>query len=153
MPITFIGEESETKDVSGFRDYATNNRAKMQASSGLKGRLLTQKLLTSWRAMSREDRFEWILLAAHKQRSLKENRIVVKKVSKLINNHQRATSRAERVASAGEVFICLTTIEGQRFLHGISAAHFREVVKTKLREFRDAGVDVNTWVQNLNLTI
>ena len=153
MSITFIGEKSKTKDILGFRDYAINNRSKMQAISGLRGYLLTQKLVKSWGIMTREERFEWILLAARDQKLMKENGMVVKKVSKLINNHQQATSRAERVASAGEVFIFLTTIEGQRFLHGTSAEHFREVVKTILRVFRDAGVDVNTWVQNLNLTI
>ena len=153
MSITFIGEETETKDILGFREYAINNRDNIQASSGLKGYLLTQKLLTSWKAMSREDRFEWIFLAAYHKKCQKDIRIVVRKISKLISKNHQATSREERIATAGEVFIFLATIEGQRLLHDMTSGYFREAVIAKLRELRNQDHDINPWLQNLNLTI
>ena len=62
-----------------FKTYARSRRAKIEKTSGLSGRLLTQLLVQMWRDMDEESRFEWKILRARKKYLKNERRIAIRR--------------------------------------------------------------------------
>ena len=135
-----------------FKTYARSRRAKIEKTSGLSGRLLTQLLVQMWRDMDEESRFEWKILRARKKYLKNERRIAIRRCKDLLRHQEDAETVDERLDHADRIFRYLATAPGQRLVYSHSRLH--RVIVGKLREFQAEGVDsVPRWAKGLGITL